>query len=51
MTVSCSHRGYDWNAAKVDVLLELELYDMVDFGKNKDAASNELYNHFQGWLI
>ena len=51
LTISCSHSGYEWNAAKVDVLLKLELYDMVDFSKNKDSAGNELWNHFQGWLI
>ena len=44
-------RGYDFDAASVDVMLELELYDMVSFGKSFDAADRETHNHFQGWLI
>ena len=43
--------GHDWGAADVEVILKLELYDMVDFGKQHDAANNEALNHFQGWLM
>ena len=44
-------RGYDWNAAFADIVLELDIYDMVYVWKKSDAASRELHNHFQGWLM
>ena len=32
-------------------MLKLDLYDMVDFGKEFDAAGYDLLNHFEGWLM
>ena len=43
--------GRNWVAAIVDVILKLELYDMVDIGKNLESAPRDDKNHFQGVFI
>ena len=46
-----SLRGTEFTAADVALMLKLDLYDMVDFGKEFDAAGYDLLNHFEGWLM
>ena len=38
-------------SAKVEITLELELYDMVHVKKNYDAAGNQLKNYFEGRML
>ena len=38
-------------SAKVEITLELELYDMVHVKKNYDAAGLQLKNYFEGRML
>ena len=38
-------------SAKVEITLELELYDMVHVKKNYDAAGYQLKNYFEGRML
>ena len=49
--ILCFLRSRDYETAYADIIIELEMYDMVDVKKSYDGASNESMNYFHGWLM